>query len=316
MEYKFIKRKHVAVELFIEKGNNINGFNKNKLLELRALQIVMNDRIIDQLKFCKERNKQISFLVGAGLSAESGIPTFRGKDGYWVSGSKNYKAEEIGTYRMFQLASQEVWKWFLYRKSITEAAKPNQSHYMLKEIEDILTNQFALISQNVDSLHRKAGNSEDRTFLIHGDFDFVRCGDECSNELYPFPKTINLTKRDKDIITTNEWEALRCPKCEEDLRPNVLWFDEYYNDKYYKKNRVLRISKETGVLFVLGTSGATNLPRTVVENVLSKNGMVVELNIEESYFSELLKDKKNGIVIRQKTTPFLTELKDELKSWW
>ncbi|MGV3611222.1 MAG: SIR2 family NAD-dependent protein deacylase [Fluviicola sp.] len=273
----------------------------------------MNDRIIEQLKFCRERNKRISFLVGAGLSAASGIPTFRGKDGYWVSGSKNYKAEEIGTYKMFQVASQEVWKWFLYRKSVTEAAKPNQSHYMLKEIEDLLNDKFALISQNVDSLHRKAGSSEERTYLIHGDLDFVRCGDECSNELYAFPAQISLTDRNKDVIAPDEWEALRCPKCTEDLRPHVLWFDEYYNEKYYRQDSVLRISKETGILFILGTSGATNLPRTVTENVLSRNGMVVEVNIEDNYFSELLKDKKNGISVRQETSPFLTELRDELK---
>lgn len=276
----------------------------------------MNDRITEQLKFCKEKDKRISFLVGAGLSAESGIPTFRGKDGYWVSGSKNYKAEEIGTYQMFQVASQEVWKWFLYRKSVTEAASPNQSHYMLKEIEDILTDQFALISQNVDSLHRKAGSSEERTFLIHGDFDFVRCGDECTNQLYPFPKEIPLENRNKDVISAEDWQALRCPKCGEDLRPHVLWFDEYYDEKYYRRDSVLRISKETGILFILGTSGATNLPRTVTENVLSKNGMVVEVNIEDNYFSRLLADKKNGISIRQETSPFLTELKNELENWW
>ena len=273
----------------------------------------MNERITERLQFCKEQNKRITFLVGAGLSAESGIPTFRGKDGYWVSGSKNYKAEEIGTYRMFQLASQEVWKWFLYRKSVTEAASPNQSHFLLKEIEDILGNSFALISQNVDSLHRKAGSSEERTYLIHGDFDFVRCGDECSNELYPFPKEIELTNRNKEVITTKEWQALRCPKCGEDLRPHVLWFDEYYNEKYFKRDSVLRISKETGILFILGTSGATNLPRTVTENVLARNGMVVEVNIEDNYFSELLSDKKNGISIRQETSPFLAELKGELE---
>jgi NAD-dependent deacetylase len=276
----------------------------------------MNERITQQLKFCKEKNKKVSFLVGAGLSAESGIPTFRGKDGYWVSGSKNYKAEEIGTLKMFQVASREVWKWFLYRKSVTEAASPNRSHTMLKEIEDILGDHFALISQNVDSLHRKAGNSEERTFLIHGDFDFVRCGDECSDQLYEFPKNISLEKRDKDVISPEEWEALRCPKCGEDLRPHVLWFDEYYNEKYFKKDTVLRISKNTGLLFILGTSGATNLPRTIAENVLAKNGMVVEVNIEESYFSQLLQNKKNGIIIRQETSPFLTELKDQLENCW
>jgi len=272
-------------------------------------------RIIEQLKFSREKKKKVVFLVGAGLSAESGIPTFRGKDGYWVSGSKNYKAEEIGTYRMFSLASQEVWKWFLYRKSVTEKAKPNQSHILLKEIEDRLQDNFALISQNVDSLHKKAGNSEERTFLIHGDFDFVRCGDECSKDLYPFPKEINLIDRNKDIITEQEWKALRCPKCKEDLRPHVLWFDEYYNEKHFKKDSVLKISKHTGILFVIGTSGATNLPRMVARNVLAKGGMIVEVNIEDSYFSDLLENKKKGIVIRQKSTSFLKELNEELKNW-
>lgn len=269
-------------------------------------------KIIKQLKLCLEQEKKISFLVGAGLSAESGIPTFRGKDGYWVSGSKNYKAEDIGTLRMFNLASKEVWKWYLYRKSITEKAEPNLSHLLLKEIEDSLEDNFALISQNVDSLHRRSGSSEERTFLIHGDFDFVRCGDECSKELYPFPKEINLINRNKDVITENEWNALRCPKCGEDLRPHVLWFDEYYDEKYFKRDSVLRISKYTGILFVIGTSGATTLPQMIVEKVLAKGGMVVEVNIEDSYFSKFLKGKKNGIVIKQKSSPFLTELNKEI----
>jgi len=73
----------------------------------------MNERIIEKLKYCLKYEKKITFLVGAGLSAESGIPTFRGKDGYWVSGSKNYKAQEIGTYKMFCENPEEVWKWFL-----------------------------------------------------------------------------------------------------------------------------------------------------------------------------------------------------------
>jgi NAD-dependent deacetylase len=128
---------------------------------------MINERIIERIEYCLRKDKRISFLVGAGISAESGIPTFRGKDGYWVSGSKNYKAQEIGTKRFFNIASHEVLKFYLYRKSITQFAEPNQSHLMLKEIEDALDDKFALISQNVDSLHKKAGNSEDKTFVNH-----------------------------------------------------------------------------------------------------------------------------------------------------
>ncbi|MCE3226893.1 MAG: iron dicitrate transport regulator FecR [Bacteroidetes bacterium] len=274
---------------------------------------MIDPKITERLKFCIERDKKISFLVGAGISADSGIPTFRGKDGYWVSGSKNYKAQEIGTYNMFSLASQEVWKWFLYRKAITSKAEPNPGHFMLKEIEDLLQDNFALISQNIDSLHKKAGNTENRTYLIHGDFDFVRCGGECSNTLYPFPEKIGLNDRNKDVITEEEWELLRCPRCNDDLRPHVLWFDESYDEKYYKLNIVLRISEETGILFILGTSGATTLPRRVTENVLAHSGMVVEVNIDETYFSDVLVDKKNGIIIRESSSSFLTKLKNEIQ---
>lgn len=274
---------------------------------------MISERIKELLEYCLKKDKKISFLVGAGISADSGIPTFRGKDGYWVIGSKNYKAQEIGTKRYFNLNPHEVLKFYLYRKSISQFAKPNQSHLMLKEIEDLLKNKFALISQNVDGLHKKAGNSIENTFLIHGDHDFMRCGDECSNELYSFPKNIQLKHRKKDQLTEEELNILICPKCGGVLRPHVLWFDEAYNEKFFKKESVLRISKETGILFILGTSGETTLPQTVAKNVLAKSGMVVDINIAESYFSEMLKNKKNGMVIQSQSSPFLMELKKEIE---
>lgn len=274
---------------------------------------LLNEQIKEQIAFCLEKGKKIAIMVGAGISAESGIPTFRGKDGYWVSGSRNYKAQEIGTLEMFQDEPEEVWKWFLYRKTVTDAAEPNQSHFILKDLDDLLGDQFALISQNVDGLHRRAGSSEKRTHLIHGDFDFVRCGEECSKETYPFPPEIPLVNRNKDVITAQEWEALKCPKCGARLRPHVLWFDEMYNEYHYHLETVLRISKSAGLLFIIGTSGATNLPQIVANNLLQRNGVVVEVNIDESYFSRLLASKKNGYSVRAKSTPFLTELKAEIE---
>lgn len=274
---------------------------------------MIDNRILEQIKTCLSTERKISFLVGAGISAESGIPTFRGEDGYWVSGSKNYKAQEIGTKRMFNIASHEVLKFYLYRKSITEFAKPNQSHLMLRDIELLLQDNFALISQNVDSLHKKAGNSSNRTFLIHGDHDFMRCGDDCTNELYPFPKEIELKDREKNRLTFEEIEILKCPKCGEVLRPHVLWFDEFYDEIFFKQKTVLRISKETGLLFILGTSGETTLPQVIAKNVLANSGLVVDINIADNYFSNLLLTKKNGIVIKENSSIFLTELKDEIE---
>lgn len=277
---------------------------------------MIDNRIIDRINYCKRKNKIISFLVGAGISAESGIPTFRGKDGFWVIGSENYKAQKIGTKRFFDIASHEVLKFFLYRKSITVFAEPNISHFKLREIELILGDNYALISQNVDSLHKKAGSSSDKTYLIHGDHDFMRCGEDCSKELYPFPNNIQLKGRKPNQLTECEIELLKCPKCGEDLRPHVLWFDEYYNEEFFKKDTVLKISKATGLLFILGTSGETSLPQEIAKNVLANDGLVVEVNISDSYFSNLLKSNLNGIVIRSESSPFLEELTDELKKWW
>ncbi len=269
--------------------------------------------VLKQLELCINQSLPITFLVGAGVSADSGIPTFRGKDGYWTVGSVNYRAEEIGTYNMFSQAPKEVWEWYLYRKSVTHQAQPNDSHLALVRIEKLLGEQYALISQNVDSLHRRAGSSDEQTFLIHGDFDFVRCANECTKELLPFPTTIDLTNRAKHTISEYDWEALTCPYCGGKLRPHVLWFDEYYNELYYKFDTALTIAKESQLLFILGSSGATTLPQMIAERVLAKGGMVVDVNINESYFSQLLKSHKNGIAINSKSSPFLLELEGLIK---
>lgn len=272
----------------------------------------MDTRIIEALRNCISENKKVNFLVGAGLSAESGIPTFRGKDGFWKVGSVNYKAQEIATQAMFQAQPQEVWKWYLHRISTVHGVEPNTSHHKLKQIEDLLEDSFVLISQNVDNLHLRAGNSLNRTHLIHGDTEKVRCNAECTTELYPFPAGINTKKRDVDTITDQEWKLLECPKCGERLRPHVLWFDEYYNEEYYRVDSVMRDTNESGILFVIGTSGATTLPVHVVKSMLVDEHLVVEVNIDDNYFTTLIGAEANGVILRQKSSEFLIELYNAL----
>ncbi len=254
----------------------------------------------------------ITFLVGAGLSAGSGIPTFRGKDGFWVSGSINYQAEDIATLSMFRREPETVWKWYLYRKSIIAKAEPNQGHLMLKVIGDLLGNRYALISQNIDNLHKKAGNNHKNMYLIHGDLDFVRCGKSCSGKLLPFPKEINLKNRNNDVITGEERQLLTCRDCGAMLRPQVLWFDEYYDEEYYKIETVMETAVHTGLLISLGTTGATSLPKMVCHEVLEKGQMVVDVNIEPTPLSELVSGEYNGITVMQSSSEFLTALKNEI----
>ena len=98
-------------------------------------------------------------------------------------------------------------------------------------------------------------------------------------------------------------------------RPHVLWFDEYYNQSHYRLHDVLRIAKETGLLFVIGTSGATNLPRAIVDNTLARQGVVVDINPNANYFSEKLSGKKNGFWIQEQSGVVLPHLVEIMKEY-
>lgn len=267
----------------------------------------LDDRLQTRLQEFYDGNRRLTVLTGAGLSADSGIPTFRDADGFWTAGSVNYTPEEMGTFRMFWKKPLEVWKWFLYRHTICAPAQPNAGHRAITELEKIFGDRFTLISQNVDGLHIKAGTSRERTYFIHGTLEEARCGNECSNALYPFPQ---IAYRKGDPLTAEQEALLKCPACNGYLRPHVLWFDEYYNEKYYRFDSSLRAAKETGLLLIIGTSGATALPRRIVETVLSRQGIIVDINKQANFFSELADSKKNGFSLRGTSSDILPELVD------
>lgn len=270
---------------------------------------IMWNKLETAIKYALKSEKKITFLVGAGLSAASGIPTFRGKDGFWQYGSTNYMPQEIGTKRLFDINSDAVWSWYLYRKTVCNLAKPNAGHTALKEIEDIIHDKFNLITQNVDGLHKAANQISNRTIYIHGDLDYTRCSEECSTKLYPFPSQI-ANKQKGDRISEFDKEYLTCPNCGEDLRPHVLWFDETYNEKYYKFKTAQYELDNTGLLFLIGTSGGTQFPNMAIDRVRFFNGYIVDLNIAENYYSDELNDYENKIILREKSEVALPRIKE------
>lgn len=143
----------------------------------------------------------------------------------------------------------------------------------------------------------------------------MRCGDECSREVYLIPKEITDKERDRDTpILVKETELLVCPKCKAETRPHVLWFDEYYNEHHFYLHQVLKIAKQTGLLFVIGTSGATNLPKRIVENTLARQGIVIDINPNKNLFSNHLNRIKNGYTINGKSTEILPLIKELIKN--
>ncbi|MDX1960947.1 MAG: Sir2 family NAD-dependent protein deacetylase [Leptospiraceae bacterium] len=261
--------------------------------------------LLQRLIEFKNSNESMVCLTGAGISAESGIPTFRGKEGYWVIGSKNYQPEEMGTFSMFMQKPLEVWKWFLYRKTVCSPAKPNEGHNAIVALEKHFQDRFSLITQNVDGLHFKAGSSFERTFPIHGTLERVRCVDMCTENLYPFP---DIPKQRNEDITEEEIQKLKCPACGKFLRPHVLWFDEFYNDEFYYFTRSVQLTDVCKLFIIIGTTGKTTLPFQLTQIAIRRKATVIMIDIEENSFSQLVSESENGFFLQGSSSKVLPEI--------
>jgi len=201
----------------------------------------MEAALFHQLESAAKGDGRITVLTGAGISAESGIPTFRGPEDYWTVGSREYHPQEMATFQMFQKHPEEVWRWYLYRLGVCRHALPNPGHRALVEMERLFQDRFTLITQNVDGLHLRAGNSLKRTFQIHGNIFFMRCAGACSDTLYPVPDDMRGKKRDEPLNDADR-ALIRCPACGGYARPHVLWFDEANNEAYFKFHSSLEVA--------------------------------------------------------------------------
>jgi len=235
-------------------------------------------------------------LTGAGISAESGIPTFRGRDGYWTVGSRVYHPQELATRDAFGRLPWEVWRWYLWRRTVCRAASPNPAHMALVELERRLADRFLLITQNVDGLHLRAGNSAERTYQIHGNIDFMRCAGDCTLEIWPVPEAIGDFGRD-DPLDDERKALLRCPRCGQTGRPHVLWFDETYDEERYRFTSSLRAAERAGTVIIVGSTASTNLPVQVAECAARAGARLFDVNVDDNPFGELAV-RSGGRVLR------------------
>jgi len=255
----------------------------------------MEPKLASILEEVRRSEGRVIALTGAGISAESGIPTFRGAEGYWVVGSKNYMPQEMATLEMFQRAPEEVWRWYLYRFGVCRHAQPNAGHRALVALDRALGDRFHLVTQNIDGLHLRAGSTPARTSCIHGDAAFVRCAGACAGKLLLH----DMGARDaRTPFTPADRARLTCPRCGAWLRPHVLWFDEYYDEENYRMETALRAAGQASLLLVVGTSGATNLPMQIGELAWRRGIAMVDVNPEENPFSELCERSARGFFAR------------------
>jgi NAD-dependent deacetylase len=257
-------------------------------------------------RFCEERGRLV-LLTGAGISAESGIPTFRGKEGYWTVGSSEYHPTEMATRAMFLRRPLDVWAWYLYRRGICRAAGPNKGHMAAAALEHLLEDRFTLITQNVDGLHLRAGNSSGRTYQIHGNIDFMRCSFECTGEIFPVPEDAPAVEKGGQL-REEEAALLACPRCGARTRPHVLWFDECYDEVRYHAWSAGEAAGKADLLIAAGTSGATNLPLQMLSRVIERGTALVDINPEENPFSVAASAQRRGCACRTKSSEILPEI--------
>jgi NAD-dependent deacetylase len=247
---------------------------------------MIDDDVRATLEDAAKSDGPLVALTGAGISAESGIPTFRGKEGYWTVGSREYHPQEMATNGAFRRMPREVWRWYLYRRSVCRAAAPNAGHAALVDAARTFGERFVLITQNVDGLHLRAGSPAERTLQIHGNIDFMRCAAECSSTLHPVPDAIAPKGRD-DELADDELALLRCPSCRAQARPHVLWFDEYYDEPRFRADSAIAAARDAAVLVVVGTAGATNLPMQIGHAVARSGAPIIDINTDDNPFADL-----------------------------
>jgi NAD-dependent deacetylase len=243
------------------------------------------------------RTGAVVVLTGAGVSAESGIPTFRGPEGFWTVGSTAYRPEALATRAAFDEMPEEVWRWYLWRRGRCRAAEPNGAHRAIVALERALGDRFRLVSQNVDGLHRRAGSGDARSYYVHGDLELVRCADECTLAMEPLDPSLVLAEKDAPW-TPALAEALRCRRCGGWARPHVLWFDECYDEPRFRFESALRAAAACDLLVTIGTAAATNLPNQIVGLVARRGAAMIDVNPDGGRFAEIAASLPRGAAIR------------------
>jgi NAD-dependent deacetylase len=207
--------------------------------------------------------RRVTVLTGAGVSAESGVPTFRdAQTGLWV----NFKPEELATPRAFRRNPRLVWEWYDWRRKRVATVQPNPAHHALAEMEKLFPH-FALITQNVDGLHQRAGSRN--VIELHGNITRTKCFDE---------GTVIASWTDTGDVPP------KCPNCGGLLRPDVVWFEEPMPEA--EMEQAVEASTHCDIFFSIGTSAVVYPAASLPFEALRSGATVVEINPQPTPFTD------------------------------
>jgi NAD-dependent deacetylase len=219
----------------------------------------MNDNTIALLADYLAGAERVVVLTGAGISAESGVPTFRGANGLW----RQYRAETLATPEAFERDPSLVWQWYDWRRGLVAAIAPNAGHRVLADWENTFES-FSVITQNVDGLHRKAGSRN--VLELHGNIWRTRCTRE-------------------NTVRENLESPLRaippvCPECGALLRPHIVWFGESLDPEIL--DQAFRLSRSCQAMFVIGTSSVVQPAAALPYAAAGAGARIIEINPERT----------------------------------
>jgi NAD-dependent deacetylase len=219
---------------------------------------------IEALKQHLRKADRVAALTGAGISAESGVPTFRSADGLW----RNYSVTDLATPEAFARDPALVWEFYHWRRNLIASLTFNPAHKALVDLEAKVP-RFTLITQNVDGLHIKAGSKN--ILEIHGNLWKVRCT-KCHKI------TLDLSL-DMGLLP-------KCQDCGGLLRPQVVWFGESLD--YRLLSQAIEASRTCQVMLVVGTSAVVQPAASLASEAKEAGAVVAEINVEETPNSRMM----------------------------
>lgn len=206
------------------------------------------------------RARAVTVLTGAGISADSGVPTFRGADGLW----RNFRPEDLATPDAFARDPHLVWEWYNWRRELIAAKQPNAAHYALLDLERRIE-RFWLITQNVDGLHRAAGSR--KLSEIHGNIWMVRCTQAACGRV----------EENREVPLSL---LPRCSACNGLLRPHVVWFGESVAQEDLEQS--YQALESCDVLLIIGTSGIVYPAASFAPVAKATGAFIVEINLDST----------------------------------
>jgi NAD-dependent deacetylase len=218
---------------------------------------------LEALKLSLRHLENVVVLTGAGISAESGIATFRAKDGYW----SRYRPEDLASPKAFAENPQLVWQWYLDRRNTITLADPNPGHYALVDLAKLLNGKFTLITQNVDGLHQRAGSCD--LYELHGNIFINRCS--------------HCARRFSDDVLNFQALPPICPSCRGAIRPDVVWFGENLNISMIE-DAFTRARKAT-LFLSIGSSTVVHPAATLPLVAMESGAFLIEINPESTPIS-------------------------------